>query len=225
MNVLQAKLAPLLERFIELSLRERLLVGAGLLGLTWMIWQFTLGATVSEQEVKIIRDVQLLRADLQAAAQEQERLRTTRKADPNEALLAEQKALKALLTELNSSVTGSLSRFVPPERMTQVLQDVLSEHPGLKLKLVQRLPTIALLQEPVPGEQAQQPGPGNLYMHPIRLEFEGRYFDVLAYLRSLEEGDWQFNWRRLDFTTQTYPTGHAVIEIETLSRDKRWLGV
>ena len=238
MNRLKAFVAELGERFTGFTLRERTLVTLGVLGCTWLLWQLTLGDAVLAQQVEVARTVEQLEVQLKNAAAEQQSLRLSRKADPNDALRAEQQTLKALLSELDSTLAGSLSRFVPPERMPAMLQDVLSAHPGLKLKLVKRLPSRSLLptaeQDPelVPADGAAPPAAdsanaaqANLYLHPLRIEFEGRYFDVLAYLQSLEEGPWRFNWRLLDFETEAYPGGRAVIEIETLSRDPRWLGV
>ena len=223
-------------RYASFSTRERVLVGLGVLGCTWMLWQFTIGDMVVSHRIDVTRSVQQLGQQLQSATSEQRTLKIERKANPNDALRAEQAALKKLLVELDKTLAGSLSRFVPPERMPAMLQDVLAAHPGLKLKLVKRLPTRALIAQADTdsAETSNPPGFGggepaqaqpNLYLHPLRVEFEGRYFDVLAYLRTLEDSDWRFNWRFLEFATETYPAGRTVIEIETLSREERWLGV
>lgn len=225
MKGLQALVAAPAARFAAFSLRERVLVALGVLGSTWMLWQLTLGDALVASQVEVTRSVDQLETQLKSAAAEQQSLRVLRRADPNDALRAEQEALKALLLQLDNTLAGSLSRFVPPERMPLMLQDVLADHPGLKLKLVKRLPSRALLTTTSADDPAADSVDANLYLHPLRVEFEGRYFDVLAYLQSLEQSPWQFNWRLLDFATETYPGGRAVIEIETLSRDERWLGV
>ncbi len=59
----------------------------------------------------------------------------------------------------------------------------------------------------------------------MRLEFEGNYFEVLDYLADLESSDWDLGWRMLDYAVIDYPTASVVIEIETLSRDRSWIGV
>lgn len=229
MATLKEPIARVSARYAEFSIRERLLVSLGVLGCTWMLWELTIGDMVVTHQVEVARSVSQLEIQRQSAASEQQSLRISRRADPNDALRAEQAALKGLLLELDKDLAGSLSRFVAPERMPAMLQDVLAAHPGLKLKLVKRLPSRALIpdvEKTTDGadDEASEPRP-NLYLHPLRVEFEGRYFDVLAYLQSLEQSPWRFNWRLLDFATQTYPAGRAVIEIETLSRDERWLGV
>lgn len=232
MNGVKKLVERLQANYAAFSMRERVLVTLGLLGCTWMLWQLTIGDLVTSHRVTVARSVQQLENALKSATSEQQSLRIERKADPNDALRAEQAALKELLLKVDGELAGSLSRFVAPERMPALLQDVLADHPGLKLKLVKRLPARALVaqvEQPTadstaPTESTPKPQP-NLYLHPLRVEFEGRYFDVLAYLQTLEQSPWRFNWRLLEFATETYPAGRAVIEIETLSREQRWLGV
>ncbi|MFK7916068.1 MAG: hypothetical protein AB8B93_19300 [Pseudomonadales bacterium] len=232
MKALKKILLSLQNNYAAFSTRERVLVGLGTLGCTWMLFQLTIGELVVSHRIDVARDVQQLEVQRQSATAQQQTLRIERKADPNDALRAEQSALKKLLLEVDESLAGSLSRFVAPERMPALLQDVLGDHPGLKLKLVKRLPARALARQvaaevSASGDQSDSAAKGqpNLYLHPLRVEFEGRYFDVLAYLQNLEKSPWRFNWRMLEFATETYPDGRAVIEIETLSREQRWLGV
>ena len=64
-----------------------------------------------------------------------------------------------------------------------------------------------------------------VYKHPLRLEFEGDYFEVQAYLAELESSDWDFGWRRLDYVVTDHPVAEVTLEIETLSQQKSWIGV
>ncbi len=67
--------------------------------------------------------------------------------------------------------------------------------------------------------------PPVIYRHPLRLEFEGDYFEVLAYLAELEAGDWKLGWRALEYVVDEYPRASVTLEIETLSMEKSWIGV
>ncbi|MEM1229206.1 MAG: hypothetical protein AAGI15_01620 [Pseudomonadota bacterium] len=224
-------------RYGGLTLRERAIITVALLGTTWCLWLITASDYLTSRESEMTRQVRQTEVELRLATEEQQRLRRARSADPNDALRAEKAAVKAGLERLDASMANSLSRFVPPERMSELLADLLAEHRGLKLKLVRRLPSRALVggggdqaavdgdDEAKPSAGDRGPAPPNLYLHPLRLEVEGRYFDVLGYVQALEDSPWRFNWRRFDYETATYPRGRAVIEIETLSRDPRWLGV
>jgi MSHA biogenesis protein MshJ len=63
------------------------------------------------------------------------------------------------------------------------------------------------------------------YLHPVELVVEGRYLDVVAYLRALEGLPWRFYWRVLQLETKTYPLNRVRIELSTVSLDKEWIGV
>jgi MSHA biogenesis protein MshJ len=62
-------------------------------------------------------------------------------------------------------------------------------------------------------------------MHPIELVIEGRYLDVMSYLRELETLPWHFYWKKLDLNSTDYPLNRVRIELGTLSMDKDWIGV
>lgn len=226
-------LIKLKDRYAALTLRERIIISAALLGVSWCLWLITLNDFVVGEVAEHSRLLREKEMELRTATEEQQLLRRARSQDPNEALRAEQAALEEALRALDQGMAHSLSRFVPPERMAELLKDLLNEHKGLGLKLVKRLPARALLPPapPVPPGTTEASAAGStpiapsLYLHPLQLELTGRYFDVLAYLKTLETSSWRFNWRRFDYQTETYPLGRAVIEIETLSRDPRWLGV
>ena len=49
--------------------------------------------------------------------------------------------------------------------------------------------------------------------------------EVLAYLAALESGSWRFSWRSFEYAVSEYPKARAIIEVETLSREREWLGV
>jgi MSHA biogenesis protein MshJ len=76
-----------------------------------------------------------------------------------------------------------------------------------------------------PAREGEKPAPVWIYRHPLRLEFEGAYFDVLAYLAELERGPWEFGWRQLNYQVREYPVAEVTLEIETLSREKSSIGV
>ncbi len=64
-----------------------------------------------------------------------------------------------------------------------------------------------------------------IYRHPVEIEVVGGYLDVMAYLSALEAAEWKFSWRRFEYVVDQYPNAQVLIELETLSREKEWLGV
>ncbi len=227
---LERHLVTLKERYDGLSLRERALIGISLCAATWMIWSATVGGFLETSKARISRDLDTSYAQMQAEVAEQSRLQKERAKDPNARLNDERSALGSELEMLNADLGSELERFVPPEKMPELLKDVIRHHDGLKLKRMASLPVEPILleaptaDEPVETDEPAEPPPA-IYRHPLRLEFEGGYFQVLAYLAELEASDWKFGWRHLSYEVGEYPTAIVTLEIETLSREKSWIGV
>jgi MSHA biogenesis protein MshJ len=219
------RLSLVYERYQGFNFRERVLIALAVLSLTWMIWEATLGGFLAESQESISRQVNVMYDKLQAAVQEQSALQTALTRDPNQRLAAERDRLDSELRSLNASIGSVLDRFVAPDRMPSLLEDVLRHHQGLKLKRMVSLPVEPVqLTDPEADTEEQAASP-LIFRHPLRMEFEGNYFEVLAYLNELEEGPWEFGWRQLNYKVSEYPLAEVTIEIETLSREKSWIGV
>lgn len=218
-NPLRAQMDRLLawaRKFNEFSMRERALVSAGVLGITWALWFFLVDQHLSDSRAHADRAVQMVKSELRISQETRDELSIAAAQDPNIPVKRKLAALRAELLTMESRLQNSLSQFIPPRAMTLVLRDLMAEHGKLQLTLLNRLPARELLPDELSA---------NLYLHPMQLELEGEYLDVLEYVSSLENGDWQFNWQSFEFKTKGYPKGVATIEIETLSKDKHWLGI
>ena len=203
-------------RFNELTLRERAIVSVAVLGLLWGAWFLLINDHYVVAKATVERSAQMTNAEIADNQQRREQLIQEISIDPNAPVRDNIKSLRAELTTMERNLQSSLSQFIPPGAMTLVLKDVMADHKNLTLTQLDRLPARELL----PEEEDI-----NLFLHPMRIVVEGSYLDVLNYVRSLENGDWQFNWKRFDFDTKGYPNGLATIEIETLSRNEHWLGL
>jgi len=198
-------------------------VGLAVFSATWMVWSITVGGFLEQSKAEIGRDSNQVYARLQAEVSEQTRLQHPRANDPDAALKLERQALDQELKLLNVKLGGVLDRFVPPEQMPALLRDVIRHHQGLKLKKISKLPVEAIVMQANPEKEAEPPVA--IYRHSMRLEFEGEYFEVLAYLTELENSEWRLGWRELDYLVDGYPHVAVAIEIETLSRERGWIGV
>ena len=211
----------LLQRWSAFSTRERVLVVATLLVTTIMAW---LSFAFDSQEARIAatrRAISSLDSQLRAEAQAQAALLAAQDPDRSGNLVTDRKLLEARLREVRRSVDRDLTRFVEPAAMAAVLEDLMTRYAALELKRLTSLPvqpmTVVEDGETVPVE--------GLYRHRMRLEFEGSYFDTLAYLQALERSPWQFGWERLDYEVVAHPRARIVVEVETLGRDRNLIGV
>lgn len=234
-------------RFDAMSVRERLLVAAcGLVGIV-MAWMLAVldPLTAKERALEVERtsleeQISSARLGIQAANEN----------DPTLRALAKEKELQATLAGVDDQLESQAAGLIAPERMVQVIHDVLSRQRGLTLVSLHNKPVTSLIppveikeaatqpvaeatdeptEEPVAEPVAQaktvnriETGP---YVHPIELVIEGSYLDVLEYLHALEKLDWHFYWKVLDLETTRYPVNRVRIELSTLSMEKEWIGV
>jgi MSHA biogenesis protein MshJ len=219
-------LLPVSHWYQRLSVRERLLVMLCVLSLTWLLWQSTLDSFLADAEARLAREVSLVQGRLQNAVKEQAALQLATTQDPNLRLAAERARLDAELRQLDASVRATLGRFVAPERMPALMEDVIRHNQGLKLKRIVSLPveSVQMASAGDPAETSDASSP-RIYRHPLRLQLEGSYFDVVAYLSELEKGPWELGWRQLDYEVIDYPLAQVTIEIETLSSEENWIGI
>jgi len=235
---LTAKFAEGRDKFDALVWRERLLVCLTLIALVWMLWTYALQDYIDRERARTLQAITSQEAQQSAAVNEQRLLSGGKLRDPDMALQEQQQQLQADLARLDEELRHSIERFVEPSKMPELLAELMQQHRGLSFKRVTRLPTEPLAAsglslDALGPEQTNTPvapdrngdGEPSVFRHPIELEFEGSYFDVMAYLTTLEDSGWRLNWRRFDYQVKAYPTARVKVEVDTLSRRKEWLGV
>ena len=211
-------LARTLARFDALSMRERALVaGASLIGIV-LLWVAIIFDPMSSKQRALSAELTTLQQSIQLTTQS---IQETADADPTLIAQREENKLKAQLAEINTQLAAKSAGLIPPERMVQVIHDVLSRQRGVALISLHNSPVTTLVP-PAAGQPAQSGGP---YVHPVEIVVEGTYLDVLAYLHALESLEWRFYWRLLELESTAYPRNRVRIELSTLSLDKDWIGV
>ena len=222
----------LLDQFEGCSLRERILISITLFTFTGGLWFTLLGGVVVDKKVDVVRSIDRLSRDMQTQTAEQIRLLAEDKTPAKIALQQKQDQLKAVIVEQQEELDALLERFIAPEQVPDLLEDVLDGFEDLQLvRLASRPSEPVVLQAAShvaePGDETDNTVSPQvtIYRHPVEIEFVGGYLDVLAYLNALEAAQWQFSWRRLDYVVEEYPNAQVRIELETLSREKEWLGV
>jgi MSHA biogenesis protein MshJ len=206
-------------RVNAMTLRERALVFAAVLGVVALLWDRTLMQPLARRQVAAQSVLEALSqsADgtkpdallaLDAAAQ---RL--------NEAVEREQ-LVRTRLSSVNAELGATAADMLPPERMVRVLRDVLAGQHGLELVSMRNLAPLPL----VPPETAATAVTGP-YLHPVEIVVAGDYLSVLDYLHALEGLEWRFYWRALELKVDKFPRNVVRIEIATLGTEAQWLGV
>ena len=218
-------------RFDAMSIRERVLVAGALLAALLMMWMLAVLDPITAKERALNAEKSSLEEQISAAKLGIESANAN---DPTVLALAKEKKQQATLDDINAQLASTSAGLIPPERMVQVIQDVLSRQRGVALVSLHNKPVTSLVQSTAPASTTNtQPDGGTSseetmsgpFVHPVEIVVEGSYLDVLAYLHALESLDWRFYWKVLDLETKKYPVNRVRIELSTLSMDKDWIGV
>jgi MSHA biogenesis protein MshJ len=218
-------------KFDQMSIRERVLIAAATVVAVVMIWMIAISDPLSAKQRSLQAEMTSIQDSMSSTI---ETFEAAAASDPVAKALIREKQLKQRLDEINSQLNSQSAGLIPPERMVQVIHDVLSKQHGVKLISLHNKP-VASLVAPANASQVSSPtqasdeastaidsGP---YMHPVELVIEGRYLDVMNYLRELESLSWHFYWKQLSLESTEYPLNRVRIELGTLSLEKEWIGV
>jgi MSHA biogenesis protein MshJ len=223
------------ERINARGLRERLLIFAmaALIVVTFInllaldplqAERKQLGQQLTEQQARI------------AAAQSQvQALVAAQAMDPDAANRARLADLRARIARADTSLETFRQGLVSPDRMADLLKDLLARNRNLRLVSLRTLP-VAVLDEGSVGTRqgtaaaakapAESAAPrGAIYRHSVEVTIEGSYGDLLDYVSALEALPWKMYWGGAELSVQTYPTSRLTLTLYTLSLEKVWLSV
>ncbi len=221
-----SRVRPLVERLDARSLRERALVfGAGV-AIVYMAWQALLmdplavRAKAAEQHL----------ADVRRQASVLDEAGVASAQDPAFAAAARNRALAGRLAALETELQSLAQGYVAPDRMPELLRELLAGQQGLKLVSLANLPVESLSRTAVPGATpgavtAIAPDDRGPFLHPVEMIVEGDYASLVAYLRALEALPWRIHWQRVELAAGEYPLNRIRIVIGALSLSSDWIAV
>lgn len=223
------------EQYLQLQLRERRLIYlASLALLLWLgalyavepLWQ---SLQASKQQQKLV---------LQQMAQLQQQVDTVLQVlntDPNTQIRTQISQSEQKRDELSQQIKQLTGRYVSPEQMLPLLQDVLKSSPGVKLLRMRSLQAEPVSLAPAPQVAAPAPAvatPGQsmpaaplLYLHKTEISFSGQYAQLQRLLQQLEQLPWQLHWHRLEYKVSEHPQAELRLELETISEQADYLRI
>lgn len=198
-------------RWAAMSRRERLLVTAGCAALSLLLIDH-LWITPSWKDWTQARQTrQQTLAMVQALSADTHTLQARQTTDAQQ-LRAELAALQARMAAAETQ--GLTSDLVTPAQMLPLLEHLLSRQNGLTVRSLQSL-----------GQTTLGEGSPVIYRHGVELTIEGRYSDLLDYLRALEASPQRLLWGSLQLKVLQHPQVRMTLRLHTLSTDAHWVEI
>ncbi len=220
-------LRDLMDRFDQLSLRERVIVLIAALLLIALIWDSTFMAPLDKQRKANLQQIISLRAEIAGLDQGIEALVAQGAADPKQSSHATADTLREEIKDIERRLAGVTSGLIAPKEMSHVLEQVLARAGRMQLHGLRTLPPQGVV---APGsEAAGSPGAAassaQIYKHGVELELSGSYMDTLYFLQALEALPWRFFWDRIEVVMEEYPRARVKLRLYTLGLEEGWIGV
>lgn len=232
LNSLKTRFADIQKRFAALQKRERLLILLGIWAAIVMLSDYfviqpsLIKLDGLKQQYAVVNESQM------AVHREMQEKEILVDADINLPVRNRINSLRASKLNLETLLHDKVADMIDPVTMREILHLIFTQQQGLKLVEVknQHASEITVEEKIAEGEEGsktemvKKQGLG-LFIHPVTLQFEGEYKDVLKFVNNLESLPWKFYWHEMQYEVVRYPKASITLNISTLSDKKDVLGI
>jgi MSHA biogenesis protein MshJ len=217
------------------SLRERVMIFAAAAVAVIALASSVLIEPELARQRRLSQEVGQRQGEIRKMQEQFQKLALARQSDPDQATRRQIQDLRARIAEAEAKLKDEQRKFVPPERIGALLEELLGKNRRLQLVDMRTLP-VASLDPAAPTQKpaAEKPAadksaavkpaaPGTIYRHGVEITLTGSYLDLLAYLRDLEKQPSQMYWGRLELAVTAPPKVTLKLSVYTMSLDLAWL--
>lgn len=213
----------MIAKFNALNARERWMIFGALLCVFYGLFDFLVAPSLAKQKTLT---AEIANDQTKLEALNLEMLALTKNGGQQKS--PEQQKIDALQTELQGleNTVGNLkSSLVSPEKMPDLLSDLLKKNSALKLVSLKTLPTKEMFEQ-----KNALPQTASIFKHGVEMTIEGRYLDLLDYIANVEKMPWHVLWERANLVvdnenTSETPASQLTLTVYTLGLDKTWLSI
>lgn len=210
---MKSVLARQLERVDAASLRERVLVFLAMTMVLVLIVNLAMIDPLRTRQRQLATETSQRQSELTTIQTEMRRLAAIDGADPNAAMNTRAMTLRSELAALDSRIMAEQQRFTAPERVREVLDEMLQRNKRLSLVELKTLPVSVI------------DGGKRVFRHGVELTVTGTYAELFDYLVTLERLPTQLYWGKAELEVVNHPVSRLRLVIYTVSLDKAWLVV
>jgi MSHA biogenesis protein MshJ len=223
---MQEQIEKIVTKVDGLSLRERVMIFAAAVFLVVAMVNALFLDPLLEKQKKISAEVVQQQEKMKQVQEQIASLLQARQADANSPRQERIRLLREQIAEGNTYLQGRRDKLVPPEKMAQLLEQVLNKNGRLQLVALNTLPVSLLVEPSDDATVARMTDDGNqIFKHGVTISVRGSYADLLRYLEALEKLPTQMFWGVAKMDVVKHPMVELTLTLYTLSLDKTWLQV
>ncbi len=214
--------------FAALNKREQRLIIGTLFGVPLFVFVQLIFLPGLKKQTALERQVQQLEQDNTVLQSQVLEMSLLAQKDPDADNRKRLEQLQQEIARFDQRLQENLSGLVPPAQMPGLLRSMLKQRTGLTLISMENGQPQAINLAPMPqkGEAKEATAPPEvvLYRHPLHLELQGGYLDMLAYLQDLRQLPHRLFWHGLHIEMgEGYPQARIQVDVYTLSLEKGWI--
>ena len=200
------------------ALRERAMMFAAITLVVVYVFYAALLQPLYTKQRRLGAEVAQKESELRTVQSGLQRMMQAQRVDPDARNRERIAQLQLEVNSLDASITEEQRRFTPPQRMRQVLEEMLEREKRLQVLDMKTLPASDL--SATQGQSGRR-----VFRHGMEITLSGSYLDLYAYLHGLEALPTQLYWGRAEMSVADYPVATLKLTVYTLSFDQAWLVV
>lgn len=217
MEQMKQQWAELSAKFAKLSEREKwLTTAAGWIAVLFLLYTFVVEPAQVDHNAKTVR-LASLKGQIGQLQGDIEVIKYKLKQDPDKDVDKEYTVLLTESQDLSLRLSNVVDSLVTPSGMAELLEQVLEKTHQLKLVSLTSLPS-----EPITRDDSDEDI--GYYIHPVKIELTGNYFDILEYLAELEQMKVKYYWRSFNYQVIEYPQAQLQLVVYTLGAKEEFIG-
>lgn len=220
----------LVEKIDGMSLRERVMIFAAaafmLVALIQVLFLDSLLAEQKKLSTQVVQQQEKMK-EIQAQIEVSQQARRDDAASPLRQRLSQ---ARQQLADGDAYLQSRRDRLVQPEKMADLLEQVLNKNGQLQLINLQTLPAAPLIEKALKPEGAGAASAvaeldRQVFRHGVQITVRGSYLDLLQYLTAIEQLPTKMFWGMSRMNVVQYPAAELTLTLYTLSLDKTWLQI
>ncbi|MDP2961806.1 MAG: agglutinin biogenesis protein [Sulfurimicrobium sp.] len=214
--------------------RERALIFVMALAVAWSLISALLLDPVAAKKKRLTLDANQQQTQIQQLQAQITNIQGGAQVDPDAPARIRLAALNQKLEQSRAALQGVQQNLVPPEKMAQLLENILTQNRHLKLVSLKTLPASGVLEVAAESAAPKTTQPGSeekklagpaIFKHGVEIVISGSYAELTQYLDTTEKLPWQMIWGKAEMRVEEYPLVTLTITLYTLSMDKTWMAI